>query len=186
MPFIGPKRQQLDLSRFSKFGPIRKSTPLYINLILSSQTIKPPLPPSLLSPNTTSVLPLLVTMAAWDVPEAFLVPDCDELAAHLNAQRSAYAVANNIADVHSFKLIYLYTFNEHAIDCVQNRNFQGLPINRWTNTIRIPLFGPIGPWNWFLAVPLDWYTANATNDQTLHNAVGFPVVAWGPVLLSRT
>ncbi|ASP89627.1 hypothetical protein CDO26_36525 (plasmid) [Sinorhizobium meliloti] len=104
-----------------------------------------------------------------------------QLEAHLDAQRRAYARANN-ADVNNFKLTYLYTYAADAVICVNNQNFLGLIGERWTRAPMIPVNGPIGPWNWFLAVPQAWCTANAINDQTLHNAPDFPVVAWGPVL----
>ena len=121
-------------------------------------------------------------MAVWNVPGAFMVNDSAQLEVHLEAQRLAYAAANDIADVNNFKLSYLYMSDADAVICVHNQNFLGLNRNQWTCAAKIPVNGPIGPWNWYLAVPQAWCAANTTDHQTLRNALDFPVVAWGPVL----
>ncbi len=64
-----------------------------------------------------------------------------------------------------------------------NRNF--VPLDEWTVAELTPINGPIGQYNWFLAVPHQWCVDNASSVEAIQNAADFPVIAWGPVLQRR-
>ncbi len=117
-------------------------------------------------------------MAAWEVGAAFQNNNADALMNHIGDRAVQYGISSGVPNV---RVTYLYVMEQDARNCVADGNFARL--NDWNAADRSPVFGPIGPCNWFLAVPYQWCQDNARNVQTIHNAADFPVIAWGRVIL---
>lgn len=101
----------------------------------------------------------------------------DGLMDHINSRRQLYAKHMGVNVV---ELLYLYMGEEAAHRCVEDLSFANLSRSGWSPQIRDPTYGPIGPYDWFVAVPSEWYQAAAAAGSLLV-VNHFAVVAWGRV-----
>ncbi|RWB93155.1 MAG: hypothetical protein EOS23_32675 [Mesorhizobium sp.] len=103
--------------------------------------------------------------------------DREALQGHLAARTLAYA---NHIGLQNITITYLYLQEADFRRCIADRNFARITDYQWA--AKNPIYGPIGPYYWFLAVPSE-FPSNFPNIQALRNAADFPVIAWGKVYM---
>lgn len=155
-------------------------------LPISPQTIKSPLSPFLLSPNTANFFLLSrstsLTMANWELGEPFQGLGPNALSLYLGPRTISWAHHVGAPWV---DMTYLYMRQDDARLCVDRGDFAEISTH-YMLTRRLPSYGaPLSGCDWWLAVPLLWCEGrNFQYPASLRNAEGFPVVAWGRVTAS--
>ncbi|OWK25939.1 hypothetical protein AJ87_49395 [Rhizobium yanglingense] len=54
--------------------------------------------------------------------------------------------------------MYVYMIEEQARMFIEDRSFVRA-VTGWKQAVMHPIHGPIGPYDWFVAVPFDWCAA---------------------------
>ncbi|PAQ01664.1 hypothetical protein CIT25_13860 [Mesorhizobium mediterraneum] len=121
-------------------------------------------------------------MANWIVGDPFQGIGPNAMAQYLGPRTILWAIHAGAPNV---TITYLYMMEAEARRCVANGNFTEMS-SHYRLTRRLPCYGgPYPACDWWLALPSWWCEEadNFANPDSLRNAQGFPVVAWGRVTL---